>query len=200
MDRAFLQEDGQSDPNRDSVVLSQDEQKRLSRLRLTLDEAGVDYTIFAHAETVTSAEKGVEKGFGTLATMAPTLILNSEQGCIAAIISGETRLVYKKIRATLGLKNVSLARPDLVQRVTGSQIGTVALVNQGLPTIIDIRLRAFDVVYGGCGVPRHTLRISVSDLIKVAQARLFDFTEPKDTATSRRENSSAPTTSRETPD
>jgi prolyl-tRNA editing enzyme YbaK/EbsC (Cys-tRNA(Pro) deacylase) len=36
--------------------------------------------------------------------MAPTLILQSEKGYLAAIIPGDRRLVYKKIKKELGLK------------------------------------------------------------------------------------------------
>jgi Cys-tRNA(Pro)/Cys-tRNA(Cys) deacylase len=160
--------------------LGQGEAKRLDRLREILDEAAADYRILSHSETIVSAEDGVERGMGSFAEMAPTLILETEKGHIAAIISGETRLSYKKIKKALGLKDVSLAKPDVVLRETGAQVGTVSLINQEFPTIVDSQLIRADAVYGGCGVQRHTLRINPIDLINVTQARVFDFTEPKE--------------------
>jgi prolyl-tRNA editing enzyme YbaK/EbsC (Cys-tRNA(Pro) deacylase) len=160
--------------------LSKDEAERLDRLRQILDQAAANYRIFSHSETVVSAEDGVERGMGSLAEMAPTLILETEKGYIAAIISGETRLSYKKIKKALGLKDVSLAKPDVVLRETGAQVGTVSLVNPDFPTIVDTQVTRADAVYGGCGVQRHTLRIDPIDLVNVAQARVFDFTEPKE--------------------
>jgi len=77
------------------------------------------------------------------------------------------------------LKNVSLATPEQVQQATGAQIGAVALVNPGLRTIVDRRLTELDSVYGGCGVSRHSLQISVKDLIAVTRAQVFDFAELK---------------------
>jgi prolyl-tRNA editing enzyme YbaK/EbsC (Cys-tRNA(Pro) deacylase) len=56
----------------------------------------------------------------------------------------------------------------------------VSLVNQGIPTIVDSRLTQAPAVYGGCGVPHHTLRINPLDLIRVTEARVFDFTEAKE--------------------
>jgi len=47
--------------------------------------------------------------------MAPTFILQTEAGYLAAIIQGDTRLSYKKIKQKLGLKNVSLAAPEQVK-------------------------------------------------------------------------------------
>jgi len=149
----------------------------LDQLKHTLDEAGVTYEIFSHAEQIDTAEAGVENHLGGLSEMAPTLILETEKGLLAAVISGDTRLSYKKIKKELGLKNVSLARPERVYAATGAEVGTVSLVNPGLVTIIDTRLA--EVVYGGCGLPRHTLKINRADLIRVTQAVVFDFAETK---------------------
>lgn len=158
------------------------ESKRLGRLRQILDRAGVPYRILSHETTVISADMGVERGVGSLEEMAPTLILRSEKGLWAAVISGRTRLSYKKIKRELGLKDISLASAEMVQQATGAQVGTVSLINEGLPTIVDVQLAARDVIYGGCGIPRHTLCLRAQDLIAVTGAQVFDFTEPRNGA------------------
>ncbi len=153
---------------------------RLNRLRDTLEAARVTYALLAHDRTLRSAAEGTAHGLGALAEMAPTFILRSEAGYLAAILRGDTRLSYKKIKRQLNLKNLCLAAPDEVRQVTGAEVGYVALLNAGLVTIIDRRVAELEVVYGGCGVPRHTLQISPRDLIALAQAQLFDFAEPKE--------------------
>ncbi len=164
-----------------SPRLSPAEQARLDRLRHLLDEAGAEYASLAHAQAINSAEDGFEQGFGSLAVMAPAFLLRSDRGWLVAIISGETRLAYKKLRRQLGLKDVALASPETVLQVTGAAVGTMSLVNPGLPALVDAHLAAMDIIYGGCGVPQHTLRIRVRDLIAVTQAQVFDFTVPKET-------------------
>ncbi|MFQ5409729.1 MAG: aminoacyl-tRNA deacylase [Anaerolineales bacterium] len=154
-------------------------QRRLDALRRRLDEAGAEYEILPHAVTYHTAEDGVTHGVGTLAEMAPTFILRTKQGYLAAIISGATRMSYKKIKRRLGLRDISMADPETVAAVTGARIGTVSLVNVGLKTIVDERLVQGGTGYGGCGVPRHTLKIAVDDLVRVTAAEVFDFTEPK---------------------
>lgn len=151
----------------------------LDQLRRLLDAAGVSYDVSAHQETIVSAEDGVASGRGALAETAPTLILETENGCIAAIIRGDTRLSYKKVKKALGLKNVSLARPDVVERETGAQVGSISLINPQLLTIIDEQLLTMPIIYGGCGISQHTLRLNPADLVRITQARVFDFTEPK---------------------
>ena len=159
--------------------LSPTDRDRLERLGQILEEAQAEYEFLFSAETVTSAEDGVVQGFGRLASMAPTFLLQTEWGWLCAIISGETRLAYKKIRKQLGVKDVALARPDIVFQVTGARPGSMALVNTGFVTIIDQRLTLMDSIYGGCGVPQYTLHMGVRDLIAVTQAQVFDFAEPK---------------------
>ncbi len=160
--------------------LRPEELELLRQLKQILDQAGANYEILTHPGAVLTAEEGVKRGIGELAEMAPTLILQTEKGYLAAIISGATRLSFKKIKKFLGLKNISLASPDVVQRETGAQVGSVSLVNPNIPTIIDTRLEKFRAVFGGCGIPYHTLRISPIDLINITQADVFDFSEPKE--------------------
>jgi len=165
--------------NHNPGALSEEDAARLSRLREILQVAHGDYTLLAHDLPTRSAQDGVEQGFGELPNMAPTFILRSETGYLAAIIRGDTRLSYKKIKQKLTLKNLCLATPEQVRQVTGSEVGYVSLINAGIVTIIDSRLVALDTIYGGCGVPCHTLKINPQDLIALTQAQVFDFTELK---------------------
>ena len=112
--------------------------------------------------------------------MAPTLILRSENNYLAAIVRGDTRISYKKIKRHLKLKNLSMASPEQVQQVAGAEVGYVSLINFGIVTIIDSRIAEMDTIYGGCGISNYTLQISPQDLIALTQAQVFDFTEPKD--------------------
>jgi prolyl-tRNA editing enzyme YbaK/EbsC (Cys-tRNA(Pro) deacylase) len=159
--------------------LNQAEVARLRELQRLLDQSASHYQIRAHPEAILSAQDGVRHGIGQLAEVAPTLLLATENGYIVAIISGATRLAYKKIKKMFGLKNVALAQAVVVKQLTGSEIGTVSLINPQFLTIIDQQLTQLAHVYGGCGIPYHTLQISVPDLIRITAAKVFDFTEPK---------------------
>lgn len=155
-----------------------DEVVRLSQLKETLYAANVNYII--HKLTIRSAQEGVQQGLGPLANMAPTLIIRSERGYLAAIFRGDTRLSYKKLKQKLQLKNLSLASPEEVRQVTDAEIGCVSLINSGIETIIDSRVAETDTIYGGCGIPNYTLQISPRDLIALTSAQVFGFTEPKE--------------------
>jgi prolyl-tRNA editing enzyme YbaK/EbsC (Cys-tRNA(Pro) deacylase) len=166
--------------NDKSTLFPNHESDRLTQLKIYLDRAGIAYTILVHEQNISTAQDGAQTGLGTLSTMAPTFILQTERGYLAAIIRGDARLSYKKIKQKLGLKNISLATPDQVKQLTGSEVGYVALVNPGLQTIVDTRLTKVTMIYGGSGEPKHTLQVSPQDVIMVTQAQVFDFTEFKD--------------------
>jgi prolyl-tRNA editing enzyme YbaK/EbsC (Cys-tRNA(Pro) deacylase) len=154
--------------------------RRLSQLKMCLAAAGIAHTILVHAQNISSAQDGTQAGLGTLSAMAPTFVLQTEAGFLAAIIRGDTRLSYKKIKRKLGLKNVSLATPEQVKQLTGSEVGQVALVNQGLKTVVDERVMEMKTIYGGSGEANHTLKINPQDVVTITQAQVFDFTELKD--------------------
>jgi prolyl-tRNA editing enzyme YbaK/EbsC (Cys-tRNA(Pro) deacylase) len=154
-------------------------EEKLLELKNRLDNQDVGYEILEHSLTLVSPEDGVEYGVGSLAEMAPTFILRTEKGYLAAVISGDSRLSYKKVKKELGLKDVSLAVPDAVREVTGAEIGYVSMINPGMETIIDARLMEQAWACGGCGVPATTLKIRPRDLAVVTGARVINFTEPK---------------------
>ena len=155
------------------------ETRQLEKLRSVLDNHGAEYHILENESNLASAEDGAESGLGPLDTMAPTFILRSKIGYIAAVARGDTRLSYKKIKQHFGLKDVSLASPEEVEQLTGARVGYVALINPGLPTIVDERLLEKTEIYGGTGIPGHTLAAAPQTIVKCTQAEVFDFCELK---------------------
>lgn len=154
--------------------------RRLENLRRILEEQDCRFEVSAQPRNVHSAEAGARHGFGSLEQMTPTFILRSGDRFLAAVVSGATRLSYSKIKRELGLKDVSLASPEEVRATTGSDVGSVSMIQPDLQTIVDSRVAGLDVMFGGCGVANHTLRMAPADLIRVTRARVFDFTTPKE--------------------
>ena len=155
------------------------ENKKIDELYHFLQERQAEFCIHNHSSNIHTAEEGAKSGFGDLGSMAPTLVLKTEKGFLAAIISGETRLIYKKIKKELGLKDVSLASAELAKEITGAEVGTICLLNPDLETIIDSHLLEIERVFGGCGLPGYTLEINTADLVRVSGARVFEFAEKR---------------------
>lgn len=153
---------------------------KLENLKKILDENRADYTIYEDDFSLASAEEGAKHYGISLHETTPTLILKAGDQLYAAIICGDTRISFKKLKLALDIKTISLADPKTIQNITGANIGEISLINLKLPTIIDSRIQMNENCYGGCGFPQSTLRINTRDLIRITNAAVFDFTDLKD--------------------
>jgi len=158
--------------------------KTLDELRLMCDQHKVDYKLFEDKIPLKTAKSGVAEYGISLSEAAPTLIIKTDEGMIAAIIRGDTRVSFNKLKELLKTKNIRLAKPEEIYNLTNTKVGDVSLINDGLKTFVDKKLLEKDYVYGGCGVPNHTLKIKTADLVSITNATVIDFTDLKENTTS----------------
>ncbi|KIL39645.1 prolyl-tRNA synthetase [Gordoniibacillus kamchatkensis] len=140
----------------------------MDELLLMLNNQQIDYGIIEHSIPIHTAQEGAEYFGIHIGQTAPTLILKTEQGYCALIISGDYgRVEFDSLKDILQTQEIRLAKPKEVEQVTGSKIGSVSLVNPNIPTIIDRGLFRFPFVYGGTGVSQSTLKIQPKDIEKL---------------------------------
>lgn len=152
---------------------------QLDNLHDLLKKNNVDYFIFLDEKSIKSAGEGASHYGITLKETTPTLILKTKDQYFAAIICGNSRISFKKLKQTLAVKEISLASPETVLTLTGANVGEISLINPNLTTLIDSQVLQNEYCYGGCGTPQSTLKIKTSDLIRITQAKVIDFTEIK---------------------
>ncbi|MDR3646317.1 MAG: YbaK/EbsC family protein [Candidatus Babeliales bacterium] len=150
---------------------------KLEQLDTLLKNANADYSILKNETNISSAAQGAALYGISLSETTPTLIIKTDSGYLAAIIGGDTRISFKKLKHALNSKDVNLADPETVFNITGAKIGEVSLVNPELKTIIDSNVLKNKACYGGCGTPKTTLRINTNDLIKITNAQILDFAD-----------------------
>ncbi|MNW58215.1 YbaK / prolyl-tRNA synthetases associated domain protein [compost metagenome] len=147
----------------------------MKKLKDLLEISGAEYELISHDVEIKTAKEGADYFGIDPAQTAPTLILRAEKGGVsdyfALIISGNRNKVnYDELINVLQVDTVRLAKPKEVERITGSKIGSVSLINPNIPTIMDKQLLRFTHVYGGTGTQQTTLKISprnVENLNKV---------------------------------
>ncbi len=151
----------------------------MEKLDAYLREEGADYRLYHHEETFKSAAEGA-KLFGiSMSQTTPTLILKAKDRFYAAIICGNTRISFKKLKEALNLPDITMEDPQTVLKLTGANIGEVGLINEGMTTLIDREVLKNPDCYGGCGVPKATLRINTADLIRITKGEVLEFTDPR---------------------
>lgn len=140
----------------------------MDRLVTYLNKHDIDYEIIKHDKQINSAHEGANYFGIDIGQTAPTIILKTEQGFYALVISGDYgRVNLDDLGELLKVQQVKLAKPNEIEKVTGYKVGSIPLVSHELPTIIDRQLRRYTYVYGGTGISQTTLKIKPYDLEKL---------------------------------
>ena len=130
-----------------------------------LTKEQIDYEIIQHSKQINTAQEGADYFGIHIGQTAPTLILKTDKGYYSLVISGDYgRVDFESLKDILQVEEIKLAKPKEVEQITGCKIGSVSLVNPGLPTVVDRGLYRFSYVYGGTGVSQTTLKISPKDV------------------------------------
>ena len=99
---------------------------------------------------------------------------------VLVIACGDERVERESLagRFSVGKKQIRLADAATVVRITGYPAGGVPPVGQATPTLtlLDKRVAAWDVVYGGGGDDHTLLRITPGELARVTHAEWIDLT------------------------
>jgi len=143
-------------------------------LRALLSNQKADFEIIWHERPIKSKKDAL--GYFKIDETVPTLIIHTELGFYAMIISGERDKVdFELIRNLLGCKKIRMAdKAEIVDRFN-VEPGQVPLIGHNLPCIIDNRIFKYPYVYGGTGDWFHTLKIKPDDLVEANQVVLsFD--------------------------
>jgi Cys-tRNA(Pro)/Cys-tRNA(Cys) deacylase len=133
----------------------------MEKLKSLLNESGFDYEIIKHERKIYSAQDGAEYFGIEIGQTAPTLILSTDNGLIALIISGSKgKMDFDKLGDELGYTINGLADKKDIKKSLGFNAGAIPLVGHELPTIIDSELYKYEYIYGGTGDDDYTLKIS----------------------------------------
>ncbi len=139
--------------------------KRMDQLRTLLQAKEVDFAIIQHEKPIRTAQEGADYFGIALGQTAPTIVVKSEEGYFALIISGSRgRVNLPEVSERLGCNSLKMASPQEVQKVTGYPVGSVPLVGLVLPCVVDRKLFRYPFIYGGTGEPHSTLKITPNAL------------------------------------
>lgn len=140
----------------------------MKALQEILEKSKYTYELIQHEKPILSKKDGSEYFRIDVGQTAPTLILKTDKGFFALIVSGSrSKVDFEKIAGILNCSKVTLASPKEVQEVTGFQVGSVRMVGLDLPCLIDKRLFHYDYIYGGTGKSTYTLKIEPRALNKL---------------------------------
>lgn len=138
--------------------------KSVEKLRKILLSQQIDFEIQNHDIPIRSKQDAL--GYFKIEETAPTLIIETEIGFYALIISGERiQMDFVAIKNLLGCAKLRLANKKEIVEKFNIEPGQVPLVGHDLPCIVDNWIFKYEFVYGGTGDCYYTLKIKPNDLV-----------------------------------
>ena len=144
-----------------------------------LQENKVWHKFIDKPETIHTADAAQKAGIDLHKVTKSLVILDQDKNPILAIIPGNCKLSFEKLKNTLNLKKVRLVPFEEAENYSGYLPGATPMVHHKVKmrVILDVKLKKFESIYGGGGTRTRLLEMKVSDIIRLNEADVADITE-----------------------
>tara|TARA_Y100001970_G_C13617196_1_gene547689 strand:- start:41 stop:523 length:483 start_codon:yes stop_codon:yes gene_type:complete len=108
-----------------------------------------------------------------------SLLFKAGEKFVLCLVSGDKRCSLNKLKKILNEKDVSMASPEDVKRVTGYTIGGVSPVGHFIKTkiYIDENLKNFNSLFAAAGHPNVVFEIDFKNLEELTLGEIKEITE-----------------------
>ena len=157
-------------------LLNKEAVKRVEKTIKKFDQNLEVIELSSSARTAIDAAKSLKCEVGAI---VKSLLFKADNNFFLCLVSGDKRCSLNKLKKILNEKNVSMANPDDVKRVTGYTIGGVSPVGHlsKLKIILDNNLKRFSKIFAAAGHPNAVFGIDFNQLIILTSAEIKEFTE-----------------------
>lgn len=130
-------------------------------------------------ETIHTADASRETGIELHRITKSLVVLNENKSPFLAIIPGDCKLCFNKIRNITESKKIRMATSEEAEKCSGYLPGATPMVHHRLKmnVILDNKLTEYDTIYSGGGSRIKLLEMKVSDVIRLNKAVIADITE-----------------------
>jgi len=147
-------------------------QKALKNFNQNLD-------IICLEQTAKTAKDAATALSCTVGAIVKSLLFRASDKFILCLVSGDKKCSLNKLKKITEIKDISMASPDDVKRVTGYTIGGVSPVGhlEKVKIFLDSTLDRFEDIYAAAGHPNCVFKISFNDLHKITDSEIKDIAE-----------------------
>ncbi len=143
---------------------------------VTLDKAGIAYTVHSYEHDPAAAGYGVEaaEALGLPAEQVfKTLLADADGETVVGIVPVTGTLDLKALAGAVGAKKATMADPAVAERLTGYVVGGISPIGQKrrLRTVLDESATGHAAVYVSGGRRGLDLGLAPTDLVAVLGAR-----------------------------
>ncbi len=149
---------------------------------LFLDELSVPYQRLAFSPSTEKGASSVASALGFKnSQLVKTLIFEtSDDEHVLVMLAADKNAISGHLKRAIGSRNIRLAQPEKVIRVTGYEIGSIPPFHwqpPGFRTFIDASLMGEEVLGVGAGVWGEEIIIAPADLVKASNAVVVNLSE-----------------------
>lgn len=151
------------------------------RLQEYITEKGLKAEIIEFASpTMTVEESVVALGCKPDEIIKSMIVVTDSEDFYLVILQGNRRIKTRKLKKLLNVKDIKLASPTQVLKVTGYKVGDVPPISVNLPIILDEFVMEQEGIklYGGGGASRKLLAISLEELLECLDPIVADISVP----------------------
>ena len=149
------------------------------RAEKSLKQFNTDLKVIELEQTARTANDAATALGCKVGAIVKSLLFKAGEKFVLCLVSGEKRCSLNKLKKILNEKDVSMANPEDVKRVTGYTIGGVSPVGHlsKLKIYIDTNLERFTKVFAAAGHPNCVFEIEFNQLIKLTNGQMKEIAE-----------------------
>ena len=149
------------------------------RAEKSLKQFNPDIKVIVLQQTARTANDAATALGCKVGAIVKSLLFKAGENFILCLVSGDKRCSLNKLKKILNEKDVSMANPDDVKRVTGYTIGGVSPTGHltKIKIYIDENLKNFNSLFAAAGHPNAVFEIDFEDLKELTQGETKEITE-----------------------
>ena len=149
------------------------------RAEKSLKKFNADLKVIELEQTARTANDAATALGCKVGAIVKSLLFKAGENFILCLVSGDKRCSLNKLKKILNEKDVSMANPDDVKRVTGYTIGGVSPTGHltKIKIYIDENLKNFNSIFAAAGHPNAVFEIDFEDLKGLTQGETKEITE-----------------------
>ena len=155
------------------------EKEPVKRAKKSIKEFDQNLEVICLEKTARTAEDAATALGCNVGAIVKSLLFSTGNNFVLCLVSGDKRCSLNKLKKILDEKDVSMANPDDVKKITGYTIGGVSPVGHlnKVKIYIDTNLERFKIVFAAAGHPNCVFKIKYNQLAKLTYGEIKEITE-----------------------
>ena len=151
----------------------------VKRVEKSIKDFDTNLSIVSLEQTARTAQDAATALGCNVGAIVKSLLFHSGDDFVLCLVSGDKRCSLSKLKKILNEKDVSMAKPDDVKKITGYTIGGVSPVGHlnKIKIYVDNNLERFKTVFAAAGHPNCVFKIEYNQLIKLTSGEIKELTE-----------------------